>query len=166
MNETDQIRQLPNSSEHNCFACGPRNESGLQMKFFADQDTVFSEVTIPDHLGGWDNIAHGGVITTILDEIMSWTALHFLKRITMTKTITIEFVKPVYINKPLKAEGRVAEVVGKHDAVLEGVLCDSAGTICAKSTANFSIFSAKVAKRLGLADDASLKFFGEVFGIK
>jgi uncharacterized protein (TIGR00369 family) len=166
MDKNNPIRQLPNNSEHNCFACSPGNESGLQMKFFTDQDTIFSEVTIPDHLGGWSNIAHGGVITTILDEIMSWAALHFLKRIIMTKTITIEFIKPVYINKPLKAEGRVAEVVGKHDAVLEGVLYDSAGAICAKSTANFSIFSTNVAKRLGIADDSSLKFFGEVFGIK
>ena len=29
-----------------------------------------------------------------------------------------------------------------------------------------SIFSTNVAKRLGIADDASLKFFGDVFGIK
>ena len=162
----NQYMQLPNSSEHNCFACSPVNESGLQMTFFADDNMVFSEVTIPDHLGGWDNIAHGGVITTILDEVMSWTAMHFLKRIALTKSLAIEFIKPVYIEKPLKAEGRIAEIAGKHDAVLEGVLYDSAGTICAQSSANFSIFSQKVAKRLGIADDTSLKFFEDIFGIK
>lgn len=161
-----QYMQLPNSSEHNCFACSPVNESGLQMTFFADDNTVFSKVAIPDHLCGWSNIAHGGVVSTILDEIMSWTALHFLKRITMTKNLSIEFIKPIYIKKSLRAEGRVAEVVGKHDAVLEGTLFDSSGIICARSTANFSIFSPKVAKRLGIANDASLKFFEEIFGIK
>ena len=92
MNE--KYTQLPNSSDHNCFGCSPINKSGLQMKFYADDNTVYSDITVPDHLCGWSNITHGGVLTTILDEIMSWTALHFIKRITMTKTMEIEFIKP------------------------------------------------------------------------
>ena len=166
MESTKDYQQLPNSSDHYCFGCSPVNPSGLQMNFFADQDTVFSNVTIPDHLCGWSNIAHGGVLTTILDEIMSWTALHFLKRITMTKSMNIEFIKPVYIRNPLKAEGKVLKITGKHDAVMEGILYNDKGVACAKSTANFAIFSPKVAKRFGIADDTSLKFFANVFGIK
>jgi uncharacterized protein (TIGR00369 family) len=166
MESTKDYQQLPNSSDHYCFGCSPVNPSGLQMNFFADPDTVFSNVTIPDHLCGWSNIAHGGVLTTILDEIMSWTALHFLKRITMTKSMNIEFIKPVYIRNPLKAEGKVLEITGKHDAVMEGILYNDKGVACAKSTANFAIFSPKVAKRFGIADDTSLKFFANVFGIK
>lgn len=157
---------LPNSSDHYCFGCSPVNPTGLQMKFSANDDRVFSKITIPDHLCGWSNIAHGGVLTTILDEIMSWAALHFLKRITMTKSMTIEFIKPVYIRNPLRAEGKVLEQTGKHDAVMEGILYNEKGAACAKSTANFAIFSPKVAKRFGIADDASLKFFADVFDIK
>ena len=166
MESTKDHQHQPNSSEHYCFGCSPVNPSGLQMDFFADRDTVFSNVTIPDHLCGWSNIAHGGVLTTILDEIMSWSALHFLKRITMTKSMNIEFIKPVYIRNPLKAEGKVLEITGKHDAVMEGILYNDKGVACAKSTANFAIFSPKVAKRFGIADDDSLNFFATVFGIK
>jgi uncharacterized protein (TIGR00369 family) len=166
MKSEKDYRELPNSTNHYCFGCSPVNPAGLRMKFFANQDTVFSSVTIPDHLCGWSNIAHGGVITTILDEIMSWAALHFLKRITMTKSMNIEFIKPVYIRNPLKAEGRVQTVNGKHDAVMEGILYNDNGDACAKSTANFAIFSPKVAKRFGIADETSLKFFENVFGIK
>jgi uncharacterized protein (TIGR00369 family) len=166
MESEKDIYKLPNSTDHHCFGCSPVNPAGLRMKFFANQDTVFSKVTIPDHLCGWSNIAHGGVLTTILDEIMSWAALHFLKRITMTKSMNIEFIKPVYIRNPLKAEGRVQTVTGKHDAVMEGILYNEHGEACAKSTANFAIFSPKVAKRFGIADDTSLKFFENVFGIK
>ena len=157
---------LPNSTDHYCFGCSPVNPSGLQMKFSANDDTVFSSITIPDHLCGWSNIAHGGVITTILDEIMSWAALHFLKRITMTKSMNIEFIKPVHIRNSLNAEGKVLKQTGKHDAVMEGILYDENGDACAKSTANFAVFSPKVAKRFGIADDTSLKFFENVFGIK
>jgi uncharacterized protein (TIGR00369 family) len=165
--ESEKNRQyLPNSADHNCFGCSPSNPSGLQMKFFADGNKVFSNVTIPGHLCGWSNIAHGGVITTILDEIMSWAALHFLKHITMTKSMQIEFIKPVHIRRQLRAEGKVLEVIGKHDAVMEGILYSENSVVCARSTANFSIFSPKVAKRFGIADDASLKFFQNIFGIK
>ena len=157
---------LPNSTDHYCFGCSPVNPSGLQMKFSANNDTVFSRITIPDHLCGWSNIAHGGVITTILDEIMSWAALHFLKRITMTKSMNIEFIKPVYIRNSLNAEGKVFKQTGKHDAVMKGILYNEKGDACAKSTANFAVFSPKVAKRFGIADDTSLKFFEDIFGIK
>jgi uncharacterized protein (TIGR00369 family) len=166
MPSSKDFQHLPNSSEHYCFGCSPVNPSGLQMNFFADRDTVFSNVTIPDHLCGWSNIAHGGVLTTILDEIMSWAALHFIKRITMTKSMNIEFIKPVYIRNPLKAEGKVLEITGKHEALMEGILYNDKGDACAKSTANFAIFSPKIAKRLGIADNNSLKFFSNVFGIK
>lgn len=166
MTSSKDCQQLPNSSDHFCFGCSPVNPSGLQMNFFADRSTVFSQVTIPEHLCGWSNIAHGGVLTTILDEIMSWAALHFIKRITMTKSMNIEFIKPVYIRSPLKAEGKVLEKTGKHDVVTEGILYNDKGVACAKSTANFAVFSPKVAKRFGIADDNSLKFFADVFGIK
>ena len=166
MEPTKDYQHLPNSSDHYCFGCSPVNPSGLQMNFFADRETVFSNLTIPEHLCGWSNIAHGGVLTTILDEIMSWAALHFIKRITMTKSMNIEFIKPVYIRNPLKAEGKVLEISGKHDVVMEGILYNDKGKACARSTANFAVFSPKVAKRLGIADDDSLKFFSNVFGIK
>lgn len=166
MIEKGAYQLLQNSTEHNCFGCSPINPSGLQMKFFADEDTVFSNVIVPDHLCGWSNIAHGGVLSTILDEIMSWAALHFLKRITMTKSMTMEFIKPVYIRSPLKAEGKVLEVGARHDAVMEGTLYNSADEVCVKSKADFAVFSPKVAKRLGIADDASLTFFADIFGIR
>ncbi len=166
MPSSKDYQHLSNSADHYCFGCSPVNPSGLQMNFFADRDMVISNITIPDHLCGWSNIAHGGVLTTILDEIMSWAALHFIKRITMTKSMNIEFIKPVFIRSPLKAEGKVLEITGKHDAVMEGVLYNDKGVVCAKSTANFAIFSPKIAKRFGIADDNSLKFFANVFGIK
>jgi acyl-coenzyme A thioesterase PaaI-like protein len=84
----------------------------------------------------------------------------------MTKSINIEFIKPVYIRNPLKTEGKVLEQTGKHGAVMEGILYNDKGVVCAKSTADFAIFSPKIAKRFGIADDTSLKFFEDVFGIK
>jgi len=159
-------KQLPNSGNHNCFGCSPANPSGLHMTFFTDDIQMISEVSVPGHLCGWSNIVHGGVLTTILDEIMSWTALYFLKCITMTRSMDVEFIKPAFIQNPLTAYGQVLEKTGKRDAVVQGILVDTDGDTCVRSTAKFVIFSPAVARRLKIADRASLKWFEDVFGIK
>jgi hypothetical protein len=66
----------------------------------------------------------------------------------------------------LKAEGKVLKVGDKHSAVMGGILYNSSDDVCVKSKADFAVFSPKVAKRLGIADDASLKFFADIFGIR
>ena len=135
------------------------------MKFYTNDASVFSEVTVPKHLCGWNNLIHGGVLSTILDEIMSWAAIYLLKRITLTKSMTIDFLKPVYIGHPLKAEGKVLELKGKHEAVMEGILSNSDGTIYTRSTAHFAIFSPAVARRLGIANEEHLNWFERIYSI-
>ena len=81
MLERTKLRALPNRPDHNCFGCSATNPSGLQMKFYTDEVLVFSWLTLPAHLSGWSNLVHGGVISTILDEIMSWTALCMLNKL-------------------------------------------------------------------------------------
>jgi uncharacterized protein (TIGR00369 family) len=135
------------------------------MKFYTNESSVYSEVTVPEHLCGWNQLVHGGVLSTILDEIMSWAAIYLLKRIPLTKSMTIDFKKPVYLNSSLKAEGKVLEIKGKHDAVLEGILYNTEGTVCTRSTANFAVFSPAVAKRLGIADEEHLNWFETIYNI-
>lgn len=158
-------KSLPNSETHNCFGCSPTNPSGLHMEFYTDDSLVFSEVTVPKHLCGWNNLIHGGVLSTILDEIMSWAAIYLLKRITLTKSMSIDFLKPVYIDETSRAAGKVLELKGKHEAVMEGSLSNGDGTICTRSTANFAIFSPAVAKRLGIANEEHLIWFEQIYNI-
>lgn len=165
MEKSNDSKDLPNRETHNCFGCSPINASGLQMKFYTRDSAVFSRLTVPAHLCGWDRLVHGGVISTILDEIMSWTGIYMLKQITMTRSMTVEFIKPVYINSELKAEGNVLEKTGKHEALLEGRLYNEKGTLCARSRGNFAIFSPAVAKRLGIAQKEHLEWFEEIYNI-
>jgi uncharacterized protein (TIGR00369 family) len=134
------------------------------MRFFTDGRTVYSRVKVPEHLCGWSNIVHGGVLTTILDEVMSWSAITLLKRIALTRGIAVEFIKPVQVSGELKAEGRVRES-GKNDAVTEGVLYDASGDPCARASATFKVFSPAVARRLAIADEASIAWFERIFNL-
>jgi hypothetical protein len=95
---------------------------------------------------------------------MSWAALYLLRRIILTESMTVEFIKPVIIGETMEAEGRVLELKGRRDAIIEGVITNSAEQVCARSTGIFKTFSPAVAQRLKIADDAMLKWFESLFG--
>lgn len=162
MNDIGTLRELPNTDSHNCFACSPINPSGLKMKFYTDEDKVISWLTVPQHLCGWNTLVHGGVLSTILDEVMSWTAMYHLKHFAMTRDMAIAFIKPVFVGQKLRAEGRVLEVERHRNALVEGCIYNDAGQACARATGHFALFSTAVAKRMGVMDDASLTWFETV----
>ena len=139
-----------------CFACGPANAAGLQMKLYADQESVVSRLVVPDHLRGWSDLVHGGVISTILDEIMSWGAIHLLKRIILTKSMGVEFLKPVRIGEPLRAVGRIIENQ-KNQAVMEGLLYTEPDRLSARSRGEFALLKPKVALRMGIVGEDEIK---------
>jgi uncharacterized protein (TIGR00369 family) len=160
------FKELPRSDAHNCFGCSPSNPHGLQMTFRTDETAVFSDVTIPSHLCGWSNLAHGGVLFTILDEIMSWTAMYLLRRITVTQSMQIDFIKPVTVESSLAARGAIISTSGNHDVRTEGEIRTVRGDLCARARADFKVFSPAVARRLKIADDASLEWFAQALEIK
>lgn len=131
------------------------------MKFHTDGKAAYSWISLPEHMGGWQKIAHGGIVCTILDEIMSWAALYFLKKITLTNSMTVDFIKAVPVGEKLRAEGRVIEYNGKHNAVIEGFLYNQREELCATSKADFNVLSPELAKRVGVVNDEHIKEFFE-----
>ena len=162
----DPYKQLPNSRNHNCFGCSPVNPSGLQMKFYTSESAVYSKVTVPDHLCGWNNLVHGGVLTTIMDEIMSWAAIYLLKRVPMTKSIAVDFLKPVYVGRALQVQGTVLEKTGKREVLMEGRIFNEDDACCARATGTFAVFSPAVARRLKITDNESLEWVEQIFHLK
>lgn len=163
MESTAPYRPLPPRNNHNCFGCSLTNPSGLQMTFYTDENTVFAWLTVPEHLCGWGNLVHGGVTSTILDETMGWTALHLLKRFTLTKSMQIEFLRPLYIGKPLKVEGKVFKITNKREAIMEGYIYDQSGKTCAKSTGVFGLYTAEHMKKLRIMDQETINQLEETF---
>jgi uncharacterized protein (TIGR00369 family) len=159
-------KHLPNNRDHNCFGCSPANPSGLQMTFYTNETAVFSGLTVPEHLCGWNNLVHGGVLSTILDEIMSWAAIYLLRRVAMTKSITVDFMKPVYVGRALKVQGMVLDKISEREALMEGKIFDEDDVCRARATGKFAVFSPAVAKRLHITDSKSLKWFEQIFNLK
>jgi uncharacterized protein (TIGR00369 family) len=121
---------------HNCFACGTRNTHGLQLELHAGDDRCWVELTLAERFQGWDGIAHGGIICTILDEVMAWALVdHDIWGV--TARMSVEFRRPVPIGRPIRGEGRVTGV-RRRIVEAEGILVDPAtGTVLARSEATF-----------------------------
>lgn len=89
---------------HNCFACGSLNEHGLHLDLHVDGDRCWTETVLADRFQGWDGIAHGGIVATLLDEAMAWS-LAATDNWGVTARMTIAFRKPIPIGALVRAEG-------------------------------------------------------------
>jgi uncharacterized protein (TIGR00369 family) len=91
---------------HHCFACGATNVHGLGLPLHVEDDSCWTELTLPDRFEGWEGIAHGGIVCTILDEVMAWSLAH-RDAWGVTARMTVDFRRPVPIGVPLRGEGRL-----------------------------------------------------------
>ena len=93
---------------HGCFACGELNEHGLHLQLHVGHARCTTEFTLDERFQGWDGIAHGGIVSTILDEVGAWALLD-QDSWGLTARLTIDFRRPVPIGRPLQAEGEIVE---------------------------------------------------------
>ena len=84
-----------------CFACGPRNVRGLQLRFEREGDRVITVFRGREEHQGFPGYIHGGVITTLLDEVMSRISL-LENRWTMTARMDVRFRHPVHVGQEMK----------------------------------------------------------------
>lgn len=89
-----------------CFGCGPANPIGLKLEFKLDGDELISDVCLAPDYQGWPDVAHGGIVVAVLDELMS-NHLFLLGYETMTAEIKVRFIHPVPVGVPLRARSRV-----------------------------------------------------------
>ncbi|MDD3052989.1 MAG: PaaI family thioesterase [Endomicrobiia bacterium] len=91
------INKDTNKTFHeDCFACGKNSQIGLKLEFqLLENKTLFGTFTMSDDYQGYDNILHGGIISTILDSSM--VNLFYLKDGLELKTakLNLRFIKPI-----------------------------------------------------------------------
>jgi acyl-coenzyme A thioesterase PaaI-like protein len=95
-------------SPHACFACGELNMHGLQLVLHVDGEMCWTELTLRPEFQGWEGIAHGGIVATILDEVMGW-ALAAADAWGYTARLSISYKRPVPVGARIRGEGRLVE---------------------------------------------------------
>jgi uncharacterized protein (TIGR00369 family) len=118
---------------HNCFACGELNVHGLQLKLHLEERRSWTEFVPDDRFEGWRGVTHGGIIATILDEVMAW-ALVAEDNWGVTARMAIDFKRPVPVGTCVRAEGWI--VRNRRRLVdTAGQIVDSNGTLLATAKA-------------------------------
>jgi uncharacterized protein (TIGR00369 family) len=153
-------KDLPKSLGYRCFACGTDNPTGLGMSFYSIGKTVCSDITLGEHHVGWENLAHGGIISTILDEIMGWTVIAFKRIFFVTRSIQVNFLRPVEVNSQLTAVGEIETDFAPKGCSTKSTLFDAQGKKLAEGRAEMAYLSGK---RLPLLPDQYKKDMLKLF---
>ena len=119
-----------------CFVCGPGNPIGLKLTFRLDGDVCRSEFTSDDRHVGYRDVTHGGIVFSLLDDVMAnWLWLQGVQCFTAKADIRYRSQLPVGI--PVRLEGRCLKRKGRL-AVMEGkVIREDNDEVVAEATGSF-----------------------------
>jgi acyl-coenzyme A thioesterase PaaI-like protein len=137
------IEHIPKLEDNNCFACGTANPVGLNLSFYRQGDYVCSDITLERNYEGWENMAHGGIVSTLLDEVMSWAVLYFRRIFFVTRTIKIKYLRPVPLYRLLTVKARMIEGQNRRLCKARGLIRDEDENVLARGEATFAILSDK-----------------------
>ncbi len=130
------LRNVP-LLKNQCFACGPDNAAGMHLKFTYDKkrQTFVCHFRLDERYTGPPGHCHGGIIATILDEAMG-KVNKVRQVIAVTAQMTVDYLRPVPLNKPLRVESRaVSSLQRKH--VNMGEILNQKGEVLARGQALF-----------------------------
>jgi uncharacterized protein (TIGR00369 family) len=131
-----------------CFVCGQANACGLQLVFYYDEagQKAWTEFAPAEKFEGYQGILHGGIISSVLDEVMI-KAILYQGEVVVTSRLTVEFKSPAGIGEKLRAEGWVTGERGKI-FLTEGKLLGEDGRLVASGSGVYARVKGEMAQRL------------------
>jgi uncharacterized protein (TIGR00369 family) len=93
-------------ADHNCFACGDKNAIGMRLHIELGEGTASTSWTPGEDYVGWEDKVHGGLLATLLDEVMAWAPSSY-DSWAVTAEMNIRFRSPANPGETLSARGWV-----------------------------------------------------------
>ncbi|MDH4268687.1 MAG: HAD-IA family hydrolase [Dehalococcoidia bacterium] len=122
-----------------CFACSQENPIGLKLKPVQDGEKVTAEFTAGKFHQGWDNVVHGGILYSLLDEVTAYAMLCHGIELGVTAKSEIRFKQLAPINQPIQASAWVTKLT-KRLVEAKGVLSLKDNTVIADGNFLFYVF--------------------------
>ena len=121
-----------------CFVCGPDNPISLGCRFERDGQLCVSEFTSRPEHSGYDGVTHGGIIFSLLDDVMAnWLWLN--GDVGFTARCEIRYRRRMPVGTRVRVEGWQEKRRGRM-AQLAARLVDLAdGEVIAEADARFMI---------------------------
>ena len=142
-NQRDMRRKIINvfaKGDYHCFACSPHNPIGLQLQFFETEEGVEAVWEPKQNYEGYPGVVHGGIQSTLLDEITVWTVYIKAKTAGVTSRLNVKFKKPVLSEqKKITLKGKIKEISRKF-CYLDAWLLDENDVICAEAEVIYYIY--------------------------
>ena len=129
------MQELPHT--RSCFVCGESNPSGLKLIFHTDGKIVEARFTpAPDHIGFRETV-HGGILATVLDEIMVWACAVQTKQWAYCAEFTVRFIQPAKPGEMIRATAELAE--NRRNKIFEakGELRTADGVLLASASGKY-----------------------------
>ena len=130
-----ELRELPHT--HSCFVCGESNPAGLNLRFETDGQIVQARfLPRPEHVGFRETV-HGGLIATVLDEIMVWACAVRTRRFAFCAELSVRYLRPVRPGQALLLRGEFE--ANRRERIFEtkAELLDEAGQPLASATGKY-----------------------------
>ncbi len=95
-----------------CFVCGPKNPIGLKLDFHFNGKTIKTEFIPGKEHQGYVDIVHGGIISTLLDEVMIKLAIA-MDMPAVTASMEIRLRKAVKVGEKITVEAKMLKITSK-----------------------------------------------------
>src|SRR4051812_40973160 len=84
------MRAVPHT--HTCFVCGESNPIGFKLRLETDGRVVQTRLIPRSEHTGFKGTVHGGLVSTVLDEIMAWACAVQTKRFAFCAELNVRFL--------------------------------------------------------------------------
>ena len=129
-----QRRYAPHNA---CFGCGPSNRDGLRLESFVQGDEVVCTWQPKTMHEAFPGVLNGGIVGTLLDCHLNWTAAWHLMRTSGSETppctVTAEYAvklrRPTPTSGPVSLRARVVEATADRVRVTGSL--EAGGKVCA-----------------------------------
>jgi acyl-coenzyme A thioesterase PaaI-like protein len=143
---TELYKAFEGHPDYKCFGCSPNNPIGLNISFFEEDEFVIGKWKVDPNFQGFINLLHGGIQTTLLDEVASWCVHIKLGSAGVTQSLTVNFHHKVFTTQEfihIKAKVVSQE---KNIAKIEAQLFNSDHELCSTGYFDFFVFPERIAK--------------------
>jgi acyl-coenzyme A thioesterase PaaI-like protein len=129
------VKKLPQTES--CFVCGKSNSNGLRLQFLTDGDRVYADFNPAPHFAGFKSILHGGITSTVLDEIMVWAIGVRCKCFAYCADLRVRFRIPVEPEKSYRLEGWLETERRMRMFEARARVLDSGGNVAAEASGKY-----------------------------
>lgn len=130
-----------------CFVCGKDNPLGLKLNLYREDKKVKAELIPDSRHQGFPGIVHGGILFSILDELMGRTALVNKGVITLTTEINIKYKKKAPLGKKIIFTAWMVKDM-RRMIEAEAQACLEDGTLLTEARGRFIIISSEMQREV------------------